>query len=98
MSTASKQPGGWVNVHAAESTRTVSSLSATPAGGRALRVFLANPVAISGLAIIGLIALAALLAPLLFPRDPFAIVGSPQIWPGQDPAFLLGTDALGRDV
>lgn len=102
MSAASKQgaqPGAWVNVHAAESTRTVASLPATtPGGGRALRVFLANPVAIAGLAILGLITLAALSAPLLFPHDPFAIVGAPQLWPGQDPAFPLGTDALGRDV
>lgn len=93
------QPGGWVNIHAAESTRTVSSLPASSQGGqRALKVFLANPVAIAGLTILGLIALAAVFAPVLFPRDPFAILGAPQIWPGADPAFPLGTDALGRDV
>lgn len=93
------QPAGWVNIHAAESTRTVASLPPAARGGpRALRVFLANPVSIAGLVIIALIALAALLAPVLFPREPFAILGTPQTWPGEDPAFPLGTDALGRDV
>lgn len=93
------QDGTWVNIHAAESIRTVASLSQSPpSGGRALKVFLSNPVAIAGLVIIAFIALVALAAPLIAPRDPFAILGAPQLWPGQDAAFPLGTDALGRDV
>lgn len=97
--TPTPQTGDWVNLHAPESTRTIASLAATDAGGsRALAVFLRNPTAITGLALLALIALTALLAPILLPRDPFAIVAAPHLWPGQDPAFPLGTDGYGRDV
>lgn len=40
----------------------------------------------------------ALLADLLFPGDPLGMVSMPLLWPGQDSAFLLGSDSLGRDV
>ncbi|WP_024108021.1 ABC transporter permease, partial [Dickeya dianthicola] len=30
--------------------------------------------------------------------DPLDMVAQPFLWPGQDPAFPLGTDSLGRDV
>ena len=40
----------------------------------------------------------AVLAPLVFPTDPLRIVGAPELWPGEDPAFPLGTDSLGRDI
>ncbi|WP_144109605.1 ABC transporter permease [Paraburkholderia sp. BCC1886] len=46
------------------------------------------------LAIVGL----ALGAPYLTPNDPLDMVGSPFTWPGTDPAFLLGTDMMGRDM
>ena len=42
------------------------------------------------------IVLLALVAPLLYPRDPFAIVGKPFLPPFGE--FLFGTDQLGRDV
>ena len=42
------------------------------------------------------IVLLALFAPLLYPRDPFAIVGKPFLPPFGE--FLFGTDQLGRDV
>lgn len=51
-----------------------------------------------GLIILVLIASAALIAPLLFPKDPLSIVGAPLIAPFVDPALPLGTDSLGRDV
>jgi peptide/nickel transport system permease protein len=40
----------------------------------------------------------AILAPLFFPTDPLRIVAQPELWPGEDPAFPLGTDSLGRDM
>ena len=43
-------------------------------------------------------ALIAVLAPLFFPTDPLRIVGTPELWPGEDPDFPLGTDSLGRDI
>jgi peptide/nickel transport system permease protein len=56
-----------------------------------------------GLSIILVIALAAVLAPLLAPHDPndqnlIATLLPPAWMPGGDPEFLLGTDSLGRDV
>ncbi|WP_244539637.1 ABC transporter permease [Methylobacterium sp. 174MFSha1.1] len=69
-----------------------------PAPRRALRAFLRNPTALSGLAILGLVAAAALAAPVAYPDDPLGMVAQPFLWPGQDPAYPLGTDSLGRDV
>ncbi|WP_422370605.1 ABC transporter permease [Hoeflea sp.] len=52
---------------------------------------------------LGLMALVALFAPLISPHDPLAqdlFAGRlPPFWvDGADPAYLLGTDSLGRDV
>ncbi|HZQ01616.1 MAG TPA: ABC transporter permease [Reyranella sp.] len=60
--------------------------------------FSRNRGALFGAIVILLVALAAILAPVLFPTDPLRIVGAPEIWPGQDPEFPLGTDSLGRDI
>ncbi|HTR84751.1 MAG TPA: ABC transporter permease [Reyranella sp.] len=60
--------------------------------------FARNRGALAGAVIIGLVALAALLAPVFFPTDPLRIVAAPELWPGEDPAFPLGTDSLGRDI
>ena len=60
--------------------------------------FARNRGALIGACVILLVALAAVLAPLLFPVDPLRIVGTPELWPGEDPAFPLGTDSLGRDI
>lgn len=51
-----------------------------------------------GLALLLLEVLLALSAPWLFPGDPHDMLGPSALSPGQDPAFLLGTDLLGRDV
>jgi dipeptide transport system permease protein len=56
-----------------------------------------------GLAIVVIIALCAILAPLLAPHDPneqnLISTFLPPVWEqGGDPSFLLGTDSLGRDV
>ena len=58
--------------------------------------FLLNPRVIIGLIWLGAVVLVALLADVLAPRDPFAIVGVPFAPPGG--AHWLGTDSLGRDV
>lgn len=82
-------------------------MSAAPAPVHATATFpparrssalLRNPSLVTGLAILGLVVAIALLAPWLFPGDPQDMVGTPELWPGQDPTFPLGTDSLGRDV
>lgn len=58
--------------------------------------FLLNPRVIIGLLWLGAVVLVSLLADVVAPRDPFAIVGAPFARPGG--ALWLGTDSLGRDV
>ncbi len=58
--------------------------------------FLLNPRVIAGLAWLALVLIVALLADVIAPTDPFAIVGKPFLPPAAD--YLLGTDSLGRDV
>nr|WP_234832158.1 ABC transporter permease [Rhodopseudomonas palustris] len=48
--------------------------------------------------LLGAIIALALLADQIFPGDPLDFVGQPFLRPGADPAFLLGTDMLGRDL
>lgn len=57
--------------------------------------FLAQPFAVAGLFLLGIVAAAAVFAPLIAPYDPFAL-NPPLQQPG--PAHWLGTDPLGRDV
>ena len=81
--------------------------AALRAGPRALVSFAAERpgAAIAGV-VLGLVALAALLAPLIAPHDPFDLASFdvldatlPPAWlEGSDPRFLLGTDAQGRDL
>ncbi|MFT4191316.1 MAG: ABC transporter permease [Comamonas sp.] len=54
-------------------------------------------VALGGL-LLAAIAVVALLGPLLYPGDPWEMVGAPLVWPGEDPATPLGTDLMGRDI
>lgn len=63
-----------------------------------LRRLAANPAAAIGCAMLALIVLTALLAPFVFSGDPLRIVGPALEWPGQDPHYPFGTDALGRDM
>ncbi len=61
-----------------------------------LRVFLANPLAISGITLVGTLCIIALLAPWISPYDPQAI----DTWHILEPPSAhhwLGTDTLGRD-
>ena len=45
-----------------------------------------------------LLAATAGLADVLYPDDPQAMVAEPLVWPGQDWAYPLGTDSMGRDI
>ena len=65
--------------------------------------FAVNKGAIVGLAVFGVVILIALLAPWIAPYDPIAQDRSallvPPVWQaGGRAAFLLGTDAVGRDI
>jgi peptide/nickel transport system permease protein len=66
--------------------------------GRRLRAFARNPAFVAGSIILAIFVLMAVFADVLFPGDPFDMVGQPVLWPGADPEFPLGTDSLGRDV
>ncbi|MBP7240511.1 ABC transporter permease subunit [Amaricoccus sp.] len=67
------------------------------------RYFLANRGAVIGLVVIALMVLTAIFAPLIAPHDPTAQFRDallvPPAWTDKGrPEFLLGTDALGRDI
>ena len=62
----------------------------------ALKRFARNRMAVLGAVVLGVVGLLTLLAPLLYPAGAFVLVGPPLQPPGM--RFLLGTDALGRDV
>ena len=65
---------------------------------RALRSFLRNPAGSISLVFLLIVAALAIAAPYLYPEDPLSMVARPFLWPGQNPAYPLGTDSLGRDV
>jgi dipeptide transport system permease protein len=65
--------------------------------------FSANRGAVVGLAVFVLLILAAIFAPVIAPHDPGEqfrdSLLTPPVWePGGKPEFLLGTDAVGRDM
>lgn len=62
------------------------------------RRFISSPEGLVGIVLLALLVLAAVLAPLLFPRDPLAIVAPALTPPFADWAVPLGTDRLGRNV
>ena len=61
-----------------------------------LRLFVRNRAAVIGLLLLIVIILLAILAPLIYPENPFKTVGKPLLEPFGE--FFLGTDRLGRDV
>ncbi len=74
--------------------------------GRVLSDFAANPVALVGAALLGLIVLLAVLAPLISPQNPYDLaqldVMESRLEPGSTAAgggtYWLGTDDQGRDM
>jgi peptide/nickel transport system permease protein len=71
--------------------------AASRGGDGALRRLRADPRALAGVVLIGLLALVALLAPIIAPYDPFAQRLEVALLP-PGPEHLLGSDELGRDV
>ncbi|MCI0546328.1 MAG: ABC transporter permease [Candidatus Rokubacteria bacterium] len=72
----------------------------TPGGRlrRFARGFVRRWTAPAGLGLLLVVLAMAISAPYLFPEDPFAMVTRPLLWPGQERAYLLGSDMLGRDL
>lgn len=63
-----------------------------------LRSIARNSALYIGLFMVLTIVAIAILAPLIYSTDPRDMVAMPSVWPFQDPEYLMGTDALGRDV
>ncbi|WP_422099281.1 ABC transporter permease [Variovorax sp.] len=84
----------------ASAIAAVAAVDACPVSARraALRAFVRNPSAMAGVVLLLAMLVLALLAPLLYPGDPLDMVAQPLLWPGQDAAYPLGSDSLGRDV
>ncbi|TDR89278.1 ABC transporter permease [Enterovirga rhinocerotis] len=57
-----------------------------------------NPAALLGLVLLLAVIAMALLAPILFPKDPLSLAGRPLQWPDLGGRFPLGTDNSGRDI
>ena len=62
-----------------------------------LRMFMRNKAGILGFLMLLFIILTSIFGPLIYPVDPFEIVGIPVSPPGED-GWILGTDSLGRDL
>jgi peptide/nickel transport system permease protein len=58
----------------------------------------ANRGAVLGLGLFALVAATAIVGPLVYRTDPWALVTRPFLWPGDRAGFPLGSDAMGRDV
>ncbi|CUW45204.1 dipeptide ABC transporter permease [Brucella vulpis] len=63
-----------------------------------LKRYFATGEGMAGAAILVLLILAALCAPLFFPGDPLSIVSTPLMQPFENGDFIFGTDRLGRNV
>ncbi|MCW5625663.1 MAG: ABC transporter permease [Burkholderiales bacterium] len=63
-----------------------------------LRRYVRNRAAVAGIVILLAVIVMALIAPLLFPDSPWDMVAEPFLAPGQDHAYTLGTDMMGRDL
>jgi peptide/nickel transport system permease protein len=51
-----------------------------------------------GLGVFGAVAATAIVGPLLYRSDPWALATRPFLWPGDRQGFPLGSDSMGRDV
>ena len=60
------------------------------------RKFARNRAAVAGLTVLIVVLLAATFGPLIYPVDPFDMVGRPSSPPSA--RFVLGTDVSGRDI
>jgi len=62
-----------------------------------MRAFLRRPAGITGLVLLAMVCLLAILAPLIYPVSPWEMSGAPFSRPGEN-GMLLGSDTLGRDI
>jgi peptide/nickel transport system permease protein len=69
-----------------------------PRRGRALRRLVRSPLALTGLLVLCTAVLAAVVAPLIAPYGPDDAHFDARFVPPGSPGYLLGTDALGRDI
>jgi peptide/nickel transport system permease protein len=88
----------WPYIHAPDALSARTKNDTKRGLRRELRLFLTNPNAVIGVLILTIVTLAALTAPFFFPGDPLEMVSRPFLWPGQNAAYPLGTDSMGRDV
>lgn len=93
---AAPKPAEWPGVR--EWLRRATPGNRPVDAGRAWQVFLRKPSGVIGLGLLLLLAAIGVAAPWLFPGDPQSTVAEPMLWPGQNPAFPLGTDSLGRNL
>ena len=62
------------------------------------RRFRRNRPALVGLIVLIAITAVAMAAATVYPGDPWDMVAQPFLWPGDDAAYPLGTDMMGRDL
>lgn len=77
---------------------TTSPAASPPAGRSFAARLLRTPSALIGGVLLLAVIAAALSAGWLFPGDPLELIAEPFLRPGQDAAWPLGTDMLGRDI
>ena len=65
---------------------------------RFLRLYMRSPAAVIGLLLFAAVLFMAVSAGWFYPRDPLSLAGRPLTLPFDNPRFLLGTDASGRDI
>lgn len=63
-----------------------------------LRRFARNRGGLLGAGVLLVVLALALLAPVLSPVAPLRIVAPPELWPGENPRYPLGTDSVGHDM
>jgi len=63
-----------------------------------LRRYTRNPAAVFGLTLLVAVLALAASASLLYPHNPLGLAGRPLQWPFSNPAYLFGTDHVGRDI
>lgn len=63
-----------------------------------LRRFSRNRGSLAGAVVLLAVLLLALAAPALSPTAPLRIVAPPELWPGEDPRYWMGTDSVGHDI
>ena len=71
--------------------------AATRLRGAAALLLRKPALLVGGLMLLALAAV-ALFGPFWFSGDPWDMAGPPMLWPGEDAAWPLGTDLMGRDI